>query len=154
MEVYALRTWVDSHEGVVLVEEDVQNVVRGIKELSPRLHVFANPQSGGFDVVEVSLDGAVTRLVTSVAQLDGRVIDRLRALDHWHGQDVPTHILSDDQDVLARIDAHNEGLEAAARDKYLDQMGDVAERLAHALDNTKDHHSVGGSIRVPRSLDG
>jgi hypothetical protein len=33
-------------------------------------------------------------------------------------------------------------------------MGDVSERLAWALDNTQDHHSVGGSILVPRGIDG
>lgn len=153
MEIHSIRSWFDQRNGVVAVEDDVQNIVRGIKEISDRLHVFYNPQTGGFDIVESCLDGT-DRLVFSVAELDNRVLDRLRLADHWHGVDRPDHVLGDHEDFAAKVDAHNEELERKQREKLRDDLGEVTERLAWALDNTTDHHSVGGSIRVPRSLDG
>jgi hypothetical protein len=153
MEVYGVRSWFDQREGVVVVEDDVQNIVRGIKEISDRLHVFYNPQHGGFDVVESCLDGT-DRFVMSASELDNRVLDRLRNADHWHGQDTPEHVLGDDEDFVAQIDEHNEAIERAIRDGYRDKLGDVGERLIRTLDNVSDRPSVGGTISVPRSLDG
>lgn len=153
MEVHGVSSWVDRRNGVVVVEDDVQNVVRGVKEISDRLHVYYNPQTEGFDVVESCLDGT-DRLVFSASQLDNRVLDRLRQADHWHGEDTPRNILGEGEDFVAQVDAHNARLEELQREAFHDQMGEVTERLAWALDNTKDHHSVGGSIRVPRSISG
>ncbi len=151
MEVHAVRTWVDNRHGVVAVEDDVQNVVRDIKAISERLHVYFNPQTGGFDIVETCLD-RTDRLVFSVQELDQRVVHRLRSADHWHGNEVPTHVLGDDEDVLARIDADNEALERARDELAREKIRDAGERLAWALDNTRDQHSVGGQIRVPKDI--
>lgn len=151
MEVHAVKTWFDKKHGVVLVDDDVQNVVRDIKALSDRLHVYFNPQTEGFDIVESCLDGT-DRLVFSAAELDQRIIHRLHGADHWHGQDIPEHVLGDDEDYVAKIDDHNEQVQAELDEKFRNQIYDVGERLAWALDWAKDHHSVGGSIRVPRDL--
>lgn len=153
MEVHNISTWFDNQAGVVVVEDDVQNVVRGIREISDRLRVFYNPQSGGFDLVESCLDGT-DRLVFSVPQLDMSVLDRLHDADHWYGQDTPNHILEDDRDFVAHIDKYNEELERAAWEVSRDKLGDVADRMVRTLDNASDRPSVGGSIRVPRSIDG
>ena len=153
MEVHSIQTWVDRHEGVVVVEDDVQNIVRGIKEISNRLHVFYNPQDGGFDIVESCLDHT-DRLVFSVAKLDNTILDRLRLADHWHGQETPNHVLGEDEDVISRVDAHNELVEQTHKEKFRDEIGDVGERLMWALDIVRDRPSVGGSISVPRSVSG
>lgn len=153
MEVHAIRSWFDQRSGVVVVEDDVQNIVRGMREISDRLHVFYNPQTGGFDIVESCLDGT-DRLCFSVAELDNRVLDRLRAADHWHGLDTPEHVLGDDEDFVALIDAHNNAIEEASREEFRDKIGDVGERLARALDNVSNRPSVGGTIRVPRGIHG
>jgi len=153
MEVHGIRTWYSQHDGVVVVEDDVQSIVRGIKEISDRLHVFYNPQTGGFDIVESCLDHT-DRLVFSVPQLDGRVLDRLHNADHWYGKDVPDRVLGDGEDFAARVDEYNEAIERASRDHFKDKLGDVGERLVRTLDNVSDRPSVGGTIRVPRSIDG
>jgi hypothetical protein len=152
MRVHGLPSWVDKHEGVVVVEDDVQSIVRGIREVSDRLTVFYNPQSEHFDLVEHCLDGT-DRLVFSVRQLDGRVLDRLRQADHWHGQDVPNHVLGEGEDFVAKVDAWNEEQQAEKDAEGYGRLREAGERLAWALDNTSDQHSVGGSILVPRSLD-
>lgn len=153
MEVHSIGTWFDRHDGVVVVEDDVQNVVRDIKAISDRLHVFYNPQTEGFDVVEHCLDNT-QRLVFSVPELDPRVLDRLRAADHWHGQDQPLHILGEGEDFVARVDEHNEELQAQIDADGKGRLREAGERLAWALDNTSDQHSKGGQILVPRSVDG
>jgi len=153
MEVHGIKSWYDQRDGVVVVEDDVQSVVRGMREISDRLHVFYNPQTGGFDIVESCLDGT-DRLCFSVAELDNRVLDRLRNADHWYGSDEPTRILPDDQDFVARIDMDNEEIERLSAMAMREKLGDVSERLVRALDNVSDRPSVGGTIRVPRSING
>lgn len=152
MEVHGIRSWFDAREGVVVVEDDVLNVVRDIKAISPRLQVFHNPQSDEFDIVESCLDGA-QRLVFSVEKLDGRVLHRLRSADHWHGEDLPHHVLEDDEDFVARVDEHNAQREVARSAETAEAVADVGERLVWALDWAKDRPSVGGSVRVPKGVD-
>jgi hypothetical protein len=153
MQIHGIKSWFDRHEGVVVVEDDVQNVVRGIRELSDRLHVFYNPQTEGFDIVEKCLD-STDRLVFSVPELDMRVLDRLRRADHWHGQEVPSHVLGESEDFVAEVDAWNEKHQADKDAEGFERIREAGERLAWALDNTSDQHSVGGQILVPRSPDG
>jgi hypothetical protein len=138
---------------VVVVDDDVQNIVRDIRALSERLHVYYNPQSGGFDIVEHCLDGT-ERLVFSVDELDQRVVHRLHLADHWRGQETPDHVIGEDEDIIARIDAENEALERASREQARDKIRDAGERLAWALDAVRDHHSVGGHIRVSKDIRG
>jgi len=153
MQVHGIYSWVDQAVGVVVVEDDVQSIVRGIREISDRLKVYYNPQSSGFDIVEHCLDGS-DRLVFSVGELDGRVLDRLRQADHWHGQEVPNHVLGEGEDFVAKVDAWNEQHQAEMDLEGYGRIREAGERLAWALDNTSDQHSVGGQILVPRSLNG
>lgn len=134
MEVRGVKTWIDSHHGVVELEDDVLNVVRDIKQLDPRLHVFWNPQSEAFDIVEYCLDHE-QRLVFSVKELDPRVLPRLRGADHWGGNQTPEHYITpDDEDFVALMDADNEALAAAHTQASRQKLQDAGERLAWALD--------------------
>lgn len=151
MQVHAVKTWFDRREGVVVVDDDVQNVVADLKAISPRLSVYYNPQSGGFDIVESCLDGT-DRLVTSVDELDQRVVTRIREADHWNGNDRPVVVLGEGEDITARVDAHNAEMERLRSEETAEKIGEAGERLAWALDNTRDHHSVGGSISVPKDV--
>jgi hypothetical protein len=129
----------------------VLNVVREVRELDPRISVYYNPQTDGFDLVESCLDGT-DRLIFSVEELDARVLHRLRGLDHWGGNETPERfVLSDDEDFAARVDADNEALKAEQQEQFRDQLGDAGERLAWAMDIAGP--SVGGSIHVKRSVD-
>lgn len=152
MEVHAVKSWVDIKKGSVIeVTEDVQNIVSEIRQISPRLHVFFNDQSGGFDVVESCLDGT-DRLVCSVPQLDKRLPERLRAADHWYGQEAPTFVLPDEEDFAAKIDRDNEVLEEALREEAREKIRYAGEALAWSLDICHDRSSVGGSILVPKDV--
>jgi hypothetical protein len=151
MEVHAISTWFDRRSGVCVVEDDVQNVVRDIKSIDPRLIVYYNEQGNEFDIVERCLDGN-ERLVFTVDELDQRVPNRLRGIDHWGGRDDPNFILPDDEDFVAQVDAHNEKLQADQKAVFHDELEDAGKRLAWALDNCSDQHSVGGSILVSKDI--
>lgn len=153
MEVSAVKTWFDVRKGAVVeVEDDVQNVIRDIKAIDDRLHVYWNEQAEYFDIVERCLDGR-ERLVFSVPLLDQRVPDRLRGADHWAGHETPNNfILPDDQDFVAQMEESNQELEKAQKDKFDGDMEYAAEALAWSLDICKDRSSVGGSILVPRNF--
>jgi len=151
MELHAVKTWVDRREGVVEVDDDVLGVVADLKQISDRLHVYWNDQSEWFDIVESCLDGT-DRLVTTVPALDARVVEKIKAADHWHGNDRPRVILGDDEDFVAQVDSHNEEMERLRSEATADQIGDAGERLAWALDICKDQSSAGGSISVPRGV--
>jgi hypothetical protein len=151
MELPAIRTWVDfQHGGVISLEDDVLGVVRRVKAIDSRLHVFYNEQSGEFDIVEHCLDG-VQRLVFSVGELDGRVVDRLLLADHWKNAS-PNHVIGDDEDILARVDKENDELEAAWTEERMDKIRDAGERIAWALDlPLKGNVGKGESILIKRS---
>lgn len=149
MEVHAIRTWVDLKSGgVVKVTDDVQNVVRDLREISDRLHVYWNEQSEAYDIVESCLDGT-DRLVCSQKTLDQRLVQRVREADHWRGQDRPNHILEDDKDFAAQMDAMNDADEEERREAFREHIRDAGERIHWALDLGPGQHSVGGSILVP-----
>jgi hypothetical protein len=64
------------------------------------------------------------------------------------------HILGEGEDFVARVDEHNEELQAQIDADGKGRLREAGERLAWALDNTSDQHSKGGQILVPRSVDG
>jgi hypothetical protein len=151
MELPAIKTWVDfNHGGVVSLEDDVLGVVRRVKAIDDRLHVFYNEQSGEFDIVEHCLDG-VQRLVFSVGTLDQRVVNRLLLADHWKDGN-PDHVIGDEDDILVRMDRENEELEAAWNEERMEKIRDAGERIAWALDlPLKGNVGKGESIYIKRS---
>ena len=150
MEVRPIPLWVEKGQ-MVEVDNHVTAVLRDIREISPRIHVFYNEQSDEFDLVEDCEDNT-QRLIFSVPELDARVVSRLKDADHWYGQESPTHVLSEDEDFLAKIDADNEALEEEKREVDRERIRDVGERLAWA--GEQDGRGVNAQIHVPRSLDG
>jgi hypothetical protein len=144
MELFAVKTWHDQHHGVVEIDDDVQSIVSQVKVIGEgRIHVFYNEQTGNYDLVEHCLDG-VQRLIFSVRELDGRVIHRLRAADHWLDGN-PEHVLDDEHDFAAKVDNFNEMLEARIHELQMDEVRDAGERLHSALKGRT-------SILVPRSI--
>lgn len=146
MELHAVKSWYDLKRGrVIEVHDDVLNVVRDLRDISSRLHVFHNEQTDGFDVVESCLDGT-DRLVCSAAVLDQRLVNRVREADHWHGRDRPEHIRNDNEDFAAQIDRDNEALEAEKNEAFRDKIRAVGEELHWALDIGPGQNSAGGKI--------
>lgn len=140
MEIRAIKTWVDTHHGVVSITDDVLSIVQRMREIDPRLKVYYNEQRGEYNIVEACLDGT-DRLVFTVEDLDARVISRLLECDQWN---------PNNPDVLDKIDKHNEGVEAEIDRVNRDKIGEVGERLAWALE--EDGRGVHASILVPRGL--
>ena len=149
MEVHAVSTWIDKHHGVVRVEDDVANVVRDIHEISPRIHVYYNEQTGNFDLVESCLDNT-ERLIFSVVHLDARVVNRLRLADQWQGREDPAQALDENEDFLSLMDADEAAEKARVKEKGMDGVRDAGERLAWALE--QDRRGVGASISVSKEI--
>jgi hypothetical protein len=134
MQIPAIKTWYDRRHGVVILDDDTLGIVKRIKAIDDRLMVFWNDQVAMFDIVERCLDGT-DRLVSSVPQLDERIINRLLLADHWGGNSTPEgYITPDSSDYLSKIDRDNEALETAQQAKHGEAVREVGERLAHALD--------------------
>lgn len=152
MEIRGVKSWLEKGK-MHTVDDDVLGIVQQIKQFSDRLHVFHNDQSGEFDVVESCLDGT-DRLVFSVAELDMRVVHRLMVADQWRGREDPTHVLGEHEDFLVKLDSENDDLMEEKREPLRDRIREAGERFAWSLDICKDHHSVGGSIGVSRSVNG
>lgn len=151
MEVHGLPAYVERGR-MVQVEDDVQNVIRDIRELAgDRVSVYWNWQTNRFDLVEHCLDHT-DRLIFSVAELDQRVVQRLREADHWHGRDTPDHVLGDGEDFVAQVDRENDARQAAIDAEAMEKIQDAGERLAWALDICVDQNSKGGQILVPRDI--
>jgi hypothetical protein len=153
VELHAVPSWFDSQKGTVVeLEDDVQNVVRQVKEIDPRLHVFYNEQTDGFDIVEHCLDGA-QRLVFSVRELDARVISRLHEGDTWLGGN-PDHVLPDNEDFLTRMEREQEEVFDAQQATALEKVADAGERLAWALGDGKWGPGYQQSILVKKDIRG
>jgi hypothetical protein len=148
MELHAVKTWYDQRYGVVAVEDDVLSVVRQVREIDPRIHIYHNEQTGQFDLVEHCLDG-IERLIFSVAELDPRVISRLREGDSWRDGN-PDHVVPDEDDFLTKVEADQEKLQKEIEEGHMDKISDAGERLAWALDIAGVGY--GGSISVPKEV--
>lgn len=148
MELHAIRTWVDLKSGgVVKVTDDVQNVIRDLREISDRLHVYWNEQSEAYDVVESCLDGT-DRLVLSQKTLDQRIVNRVREADHWRGQDRPAHILEDSEDFLTKMDRENDELQEEKDEVFREKIRAAGEMLHWALDIGPGQNSPQGKISL------
>jgi tRNA nucleotidyltransferase/poly(A) polymerase len=150
VEIHAVNTWYDKKLGVVQVEDDVANVVRDIREIDPRIHVYWNEQGGEFDLVETCLDGT-ERLIFSVNSLDARVVTRLKQADQWHGREDPAHLLSANEDFLTQIDADEAAETAKKKAANREKIHEVGEMLAWA--GEQDRRGVGAQILVPKDPD-
>ena len=144
-ELRTISTWFEKGQ-MHSVSDDVLGIVRQIKALSPRVHVFWNEQGEEFDLVEESLDGSRQTLIFSVKELDARVLERLFVADQWRGRDDPDHIVPEDEDFLTEMDRANDELDAVQQERFRDQIRDSGERLAWALQ--EDRRGVKASILV------
>jgi hypothetical protein len=128
-------SYVDANRGrVVSIESDVLEIGRRIEERWPELEAFWDKDQMEYIVIEHCKDG-VDRFVCARPYLDERLIQDLEAADtHKRGQ----------EDPVATVDALNAAIEARHDREFSELIGDVGERLAHALH--KD--GVGGCLKV------
>ena len=133
-----------------VVEDDVLNIVRKVKDISPRLAVYWNDHIGQFTITETSLDGAEERLVFNTAKLDERVIDRLLVADQWRGNDVPTHILPEGEDWLSMVETHEDRVDAEKDEHQRGRVSEVIAPLASYMD--LDGRGTKASVLIPKGV--
>jgi hypothetical protein len=77
----AIKSFYSNRLGLVVLEDDVLSVVSQVRELSDgRITVELDPENGYYHLVEHCED-STDRLVFTVKELDGRVIQRLQKAD-------------------------------------------------------------------------
>ena len=113
-----VRTGRDGQQ--ITIEQDVLDIAKRIKEIDPRLSVHWNEFGGYFVIIEHCLDGA-ERLVTTVQELDQRILDHLRKIG------------SDGWDVGKELERAENEAHAAHDYAFGEQMGEGSEKLAHAI---------------------
>jgi hypothetical protein len=121
----------------VLVEEDVLDVTRQIRQIDPSLGVYWNEYGEHFVITETLPDGA-EKLVTTALELDQRLVAYLRMLIH-PGYDYGREI--DRMDDQAERDKDHE---------FAERVGPLGEKLAHAL---RKDLQVKSRIYVPERYD-
>ena len=148
-ELRGLPVWWDEGR-IIELDGDVLGIVQQVHEISPRVHIYYNEQTGGFDFTETSLDGSSERLIFSVAELDQRAVSSLRMADQWRGREDPTHVLPPDEDFLSIIDRDNEATEKEKKEQERDKLYAVGERMAHALGEDRRGVDAEAHLRVKR----
>jgi hypothetical protein len=138
--------------GMTEVEDDVLNIVRRVHSISPRLTVYWNDYIDKFTITETSLDGSTERLVFHVTHLDERALVKLQAADHWNGREDPEHVLADDQDFVAALDAAQAVVDKEKDEAFREKQQELKEPFVAYSE--LDGRGIRAQILVPRSLDG
>lgn len=112
-------------EDTVIIEEDVLDIVKEIKEISPNLFVRWSPGNGDpfytLYAKEVVQGKETEYLVKTFKHLDQRIVDRVR------------YIASADYNYVKEMDKLDDKQDSDF-DYKMDQIfGENAEKLAHAL---------------------
>lgn len=141
MEVPSARLFYTNREGLVEVSDDVQSIVRQVREITNgRIKVHIDEQSGEYFLVEYCED-QTERLVFTTPTLDARVITRLLNADsQTRGHEDPYDVAEREQDKLLR----------EADERTMDGIRDAGERLAWAME--EDGKGTHASILVTRNL--
>ena len=118
------------------VTADVGSVVKQIQEIDPRLGVIWDEDGEFFAVVEQ--DGPKQRIVLTALELDHRVLQRIREL------------ASPDYDYVAEMDAMDKQADKEKEHKFMQEVGENAEVMAHALRTDLQYK---GKIFIPPWVD-
>lgn len=128
-------SYVDANSGrVVSIESDVFDIKHRIEERWPELEVYYDKDQMEFLVIEHCEDG-VDRLACARPYLDERLIKDLEAADS---------MVKGQEDPLTMVDALNDAIEKRRDYEFSELMGDIGERMMHAL--KKD--GLGGIVKV------
>ncbi len=118
-------------------DSDLFDMVRRIKEIDPSLSVHWNDDGEYFEIRELCPDGK-ERMVLTTTELDQRLLDHLRKIG------------SPDWNVADEIDKHEDQREKAVDHATHERVGDIGERMAHALRKDLQYQ---GRIFLPRGID-
>ena len=125
---------VELAEGV-LIEEDTLHVIRQIMEYDENLRVkYLRPGVGNitdapYAIFEVCPDG-LERLVFTVWELDGRVMERLYQAD------------TQKHNILARLDHVNGQARREQRRRFREMMDEAADITKHVIKSPKTEYTI------------
>jgi len=125
------------HAGaLVTIENDVLDVVRRLKEIDPHLGVYWNEVGEYFVIYEMCDDGA-ERLVTTVKELDPKLISYFERLAH------------ESWDVVAEMEKMDDLAEKDKKYRFAERVGEIGERLHHAL---RKDYEFKDKVFLPRGV--
>lgn len=122
------------------VDDDVGNVVRDLQEIDNRLRVRYS-EAGDYFVVymrEDDMEPGDGYLVTTAEQLDARLVNRIRRISH------------ESYDFSKEVQAIDRQADKEREHAYSEHLGEIAERLAHAL--RKDRGFDQWRAYIPKDL--
>lgn len=103
----------------VVITNDVGDIARQIKEISPDLELHYNETASYFVVIQKHDNGE--HLVTTAQELDARIVERVKQITNpQYNFDIEA----------AKIEKQKE---AEAEHKRKEHIGEVGERLAHGF---------------------
>jgi hypothetical protein len=104
---------------LVSIEDDVANVAKDLAALGP-FELFLDADQGVFVVMQRMTDDSES-LVTTSKECDQRLVARVR------------QVMSPDYDLVGEIEKSEAQADAQRTYERREQIGEVAERLAHAF---------------------
>lgn len=110
--------------GMLLVDDDVQNVAQSLRDIDPSLRLRFDPHADYFCVYQVveEPDGSESeKMVTTAQDLDHRIVHRVR------------EVVSPRYDFMAELDKQDAAAAKAKDDEQTERYGDIADKLAWAL---------------------
>lgn len=122
---------------MVEIEADVLDIVKQIREIHPDLRVRYSEAGDYFVVYQILQENGHEKLqlVTTAQELDGRLVTRIRK------------VTSPQYDLAKELEENEAALMKQHRHEQREKIGEVSERLMHAL--RKDMNAQRVSVRVP-----
>jgi hypothetical protein len=124
MELRAIKSYYDAHQGLVTLEDDVLSIVCQVRELyGDRIRICWEPTTEHYVFSENCVDGS-ERLIFTTPELDGRALDRLRRSDSQ------SRTYQDPYDAAER---EQDELHARIDENYKGYIGEAGAHLVHAM---------------------
>lgn len=116
---------------MVEIDDDVGGIAKRLREIDPGLHLRYS-EAGEYFVVYF-VDGEKAELVTTATTCDGRLLQRVE------------RIASDQYDFTGELERLDAQSEADQEHAFREHVGEIGERLAHAI--RRDVHGQRVSLR-------
>ncbi len=122
---------------LILIEDDVHDVAKRLREIHDSLRLRYNKQGEYFVVYQDTGDGE--HLVTTAQECDARLVERVR------------RVVSPSYNYGAEMDKAEAQADAIKNQEFKEQVGEISERLAHAV-RTDLRKAIPGPVYIPPDL--
>lgn len=124
---------------LVIIDHDVNNVAKDIKNLNPDFFLRFNEQGEYFVVLQDMGPGYRPHVVTTSQTCDQRLVSKIR------------QIMSPSYDYGAEIDKHHDEVDRKHEAAFKEHVGEVSEKLAWAI-REDIRKSRPGPVYIPPDL--